>query len=125
VLALTGAMDSRIVNLVDETPMTIYEIMRVVGATMPSSSEPLTSPFFRHLDGSLARHLGFGPGSHHRTVDRTAASKAESVSLQDDVRRKADGSQKIIALSILHWVDHPQCGSFGVRRAFRISSNVP
>jgi nucleoside-diphosphate-sugar epimerase len=60
-LALTGAMDLRIVNLIDEAPMTIYEIMQVVGVTMAPSSEPLTNPFFGHLDGSLARSLGFKP----------------------------------------------------------------
>ena len=60
-LALTGAMDRRIVNLVDEAPMTVYEIMQVVGETMAPTFEPLTNPFFGHLDGSLARSLGFKP----------------------------------------------------------------
>lgn len=60
-LALTGAMDRHIVNLVDEAPMTIYEIMQLVGAKMAPSSEPLTNPFFGHIDGSLARRLGFRP----------------------------------------------------------------
>lgn len=60
-VALTGAMDKHIVNLVDEAPMTIYEITQLVGATMAPSSEPLISPFFGHLDGSLARDLGFRP----------------------------------------------------------------
>jgi UDP-glucose 4-epimerase len=58
-LALTGAMDRKIVNIVDEAPMTIYEITQLVGATMEPSSEPLANPFFGHLDGSLARSLGF------------------------------------------------------------------
>lgn len=60
-LALTGAMDRQIVNLTDEAPMTIYEIIRLVGAEMSPSSEPLPNPFFGHIDGSLARSLGFKP----------------------------------------------------------------
>ena len=60
-LALTGAMDRRIVNLVDEVPMTIYQIMQVVGEKMAPTLEPLTNPFSGHLDGSLARSLGFRP----------------------------------------------------------------
>jgi UDP-glucose 4-epimerase len=60
-LALTGAMDRHIVNIVDEAPMTIFEIIKLVGGTMAPSSEPLTTPFYGHLDGTLARSMGFKP----------------------------------------------------------------
>ncbi|NGM48432.1 NAD(P)-dependent oxidoreductase [Caulobacter sp. 602-2] len=58
-LAVKGVMDKQVVNLVDEAPMTISEIMQVLGAPMASSSQPLANPFFGHLDGSLSRKLGF------------------------------------------------------------------
>lgn len=60
-LALTGAIDGRIVNVVDEAPMSIYEITEYVGAKVESSSEPLANPWWGQLDGSLARRLGFRP----------------------------------------------------------------
>ncbi len=60
-LALTGAMDRRIVNIVDEAPTSIYEIAGIVGAAMTPSSEPLANPWFGQLDGKLARSLGFQP----------------------------------------------------------------
>jgi len=60
-LALTGALDGRIVNIVDEAPMSIFEITEYVGATVESSSEPLADPWWGQLDGSLARRLGFRP----------------------------------------------------------------
>jgi nucleoside-diphosphate-sugar epimerase len=61
VVALTGSFDGRIVNIVDEAPTTIYEIAHLVGTPMPPSAEPLTNPWMGHLDGSLARTLGFQP----------------------------------------------------------------
>jgi UDP-glucose 4-epimerase len=60
-LALTGAMDGRIVNIVDEAPSSIYELVELVGETMEPSSEPLPNPWQLHVDGSLARRLGFTP----------------------------------------------------------------
>jgi UDP-glucose 4-epimerase len=60
-LALTGAMDGRIVNIVDEAPTSIYELVQLVGETMEPSSEPLVNPWHLHVDGSLARSLGFQP----------------------------------------------------------------
>jgi UDP-glucose 4-epimerase len=59
-LALTGAMDSRIVNIADEAPLTIYEIAQIVGSTYESSAEPLTNPWKGHMDVTL-RSLGFQP----------------------------------------------------------------
>jgi UDP-glucose 4-epimerase len=60
-LALTGAMDGRIVNISDESPTSMYELFGLVGAAMEPSSEPLTNPWFGQHDGSLARSLGFRP----------------------------------------------------------------
>lgn len=58
-LALAGAMDGRIVNITDEAPTTVYELVRLVGARMEPSSEPLANPWYLYVDGSLARSLGF------------------------------------------------------------------
>jgi UDP-glucose 4-epimerase len=60
-LALTGAMDGRIVNIVDDAPTSIYELVELVAETMAPSSEPLANPWRLHADGSLARSLGFQP----------------------------------------------------------------
>ena len=60
-LALTGAMDGRIVNIVDEAPTSIYELSEIAGEMVAPSSEPLPNPWFGHLDGSLAHSLGFAP----------------------------------------------------------------
>ncbi|GAB3280772.1 hypothetical protein GCM10027347_56130 [Larkinella harenae] len=60
-LALSGTMDSRIVNISDEAPTSIYELVRLVGQTLESSAEPLQNPWYLHADGSLARRLGFQP----------------------------------------------------------------
>jgi len=69
-LALTGAMDRRIANIVDDAPTSIYELTRLLGAGMEPSGEPLANPWSGHLDGSLARALGFQPavGSVHQSV---------------------------------------------------------
>jgi UDP-glucose 4-epimerase len=60
-LALSGAMDGRVVNLTDDAPTSMYELFELVGATMQPSAEPLTNPWHLHIDGSLARRLGFQP----------------------------------------------------------------
>ncbi len=60
-IALTGVMDGRIVNISDEAPTTIYELVQLIGSTMESSSEPLQNPWYLHSDTSLARKLGFQP----------------------------------------------------------------
>lgn len=71
-LALTGAMDGRTVNLTDDAPTTVYEIARIVGADYPESSEPLATPWNGHVDGTLARELGFTPTV--RTFHEAAAA---------------------------------------------------
>lgn len=61
-LALTGAMDGRIVNVTDGgAPVTIYEMTRLAGRPVDGSNAPLANPFFGHLDSTLLRELGFTP----------------------------------------------------------------
>ncbi|MGB3482327.1 MAG: NAD(P)-dependent oxidoreductase [Mycobacterium sp.] len=60
-LALSGAMDGRVVNIADDAPTSIYELIALAGGEMASSSSPLANPWYIHMDGSLARQLGFQP----------------------------------------------------------------
>jgi nucleoside-diphosphate-sugar epimerase len=60
-LALTGAMDGRIVNLTDDAPTSVYELVALAGAAMEPSAAPLANPWHLHIDGSTARSLGFQP----------------------------------------------------------------
>jgi nucleoside-diphosphate-sugar epimerase len=60
-LALTGATDGRIVNITDDTPVTVYELAEVAGAPLEGSAQPLANPWSGRMDGSLARELGFTP----------------------------------------------------------------
>jgi hypothetical protein len=73
ILALAGAMDGRIVNIVDEAPTSIYELLALIGETMEPSAEPLANPWRLHVDGALARDLGFRPTV--RTVYQAAQEK--------------------------------------------------
>ena len=72
-LALSGAMDRHIVNIADEAPTSIYELFELVDEKMEPSSEPLANPWHLHVDGSLARSLGFQPSV--RTVHQAAHEK--------------------------------------------------
>jgi nucleoside-diphosphate-sugar epimerase len=58
-LALTGAADARIVNVVADAPATVAELMAIAGEPMPSSDDPLAHPWAGHVDAALARTLGF------------------------------------------------------------------
>lgn len=58
-MALQGVMDGRVVNIADEAPTTLYELLQLVGEPMSPSAEPLTNPWYLHADASLARGLGF------------------------------------------------------------------
>ncbi|WP_156103089.1 hypothetical protein [Erwinia sp. 9145] len=60
-LGLTGAMDGRVVNIVDEAPTSYYELLQLLGETMEPSAEPVINPWHLHVDGSLARSLGYVP----------------------------------------------------------------
>lgn len=69
-LALEGQFDGRIVNITDEATTTIYELVHLVGGVMDDSAEPLSDPWFLHMDGTLARSLGFQ--AEVRTVHQAA-----------------------------------------------------
>jgi nucleoside-diphosphate-sugar epimerase len=58
-LALEGAADGRIVNVVADAPATIAELTVIAGGPMPLSDEPLERPWAGHVDASVARSLGF------------------------------------------------------------------
>jgi UDP-glucose 4-epimerase len=60
-LALTGAFDGRVVNIVDDAPTSIYELVALAGTPMEATCAPLTDPWHLHADGALARSLGFTP----------------------------------------------------------------
>lgn len=60
-MALAGIFDGRVVNIADEAPTTIYELVRLVGEKMEASAEPMQNPWHLHVDVSLARSLGFRP----------------------------------------------------------------
>ncbi|MEW6256652.1 MAG: NAD(P)-dependent oxidoreductase [Pseudomonadota bacterium] len=60
-LALAGAFDGRIVNLSDDAPTTVYELVGLVGHQMDPSAEAMQDPWYLHVDASLARRLGFQP----------------------------------------------------------------
>jgi UDP-glucose 4-epimerase len=60
-LALTGAMDGRVVNITDDAPVTVYEMARYAGSPIEGSAEPLVNPWSGRMDSTLARELGFEP----------------------------------------------------------------
>ena len=60
-LALTGALDGRVVNISDDAPTSYYELFQLIGGTMEPSSKPLANPWHLHIDNTLARRLGFRP----------------------------------------------------------------
>lgn len=60
-MALGGAMDGHVINLVDEAPTSLHELCDLLGDAMPSSSEPLANPWYMQADGARARSLGFRP----------------------------------------------------------------
>jgi UDP-glucose 4-epimerase len=68
--ALAGAFDRQIVNIADEAPTTFYELLQVVGETMPPSAQPMSNPWHLHVDTALSRRLGFQPTV--RTVHQAA-----------------------------------------------------
>lgn len=58
-LALTGALDGRIANVVDDAPVTAFEIGQIVGRPLEPSAAPLNNPWGGRLDGTLLRQAGF------------------------------------------------------------------
>ena len=70
-LALTGALDRRIVNIADEAPTTVYELAAMVGARLKPVAAPLPNPWSLVVDAARARDLGFAPKV--RTVHQAVA----------------------------------------------------
>ena len=60
-IALSGAMDRRIVNVTDDAPISVYEMCQLAGRPIAESAEPLANPWSGRMDGSLVRELGFRP----------------------------------------------------------------
>ncbi len=60
-MGLSGELDGRIVNTVDEAPMTFAELSEMAGSPMPPSAAGLDNPWAWVLDGKLGRSLGFKP----------------------------------------------------------------
>lgn len=60
-MGLSGVFDRRIVNAVDDAPMTIFELGQIIGAPIEPVAAPLTNPWWGVMDGSLAQSLGFKP----------------------------------------------------------------
>jgi len=73
-LALTGATDGRIVNLTDDAPVTVWEMVEIAGASVEASAAPLPNPWSGRMDGSLGRALGFRP-----TVPTIRTAVAEGI----------------------------------------------
>lgn len=73
-MALAGAFDGRTVNIADDAPLSIYELVGLAGGAMTSSAEPAPDPWFLQVDASLARGLGFQPKV--RTVYQAAQEGA-------------------------------------------------
>ncbi len=70
-LALDGAMDGHVVNISDDLPASMFELIALGGGRLDASTEPLTDPWRLQVDGTLARSLGFRP------VVRTVYQAAE------------------------------------------------
>jgi nucleoside-diphosphate-sugar epimerase len=60
-IALSGTMDGRIVNIVDDRPVTVYEMAELAGDPLEGSAEPLSNPWSGRMDPTLCRELGFQP----------------------------------------------------------------
>lgn len=69
-LALDGVMDGRIVNIADDLPASMLDLVALGGGELPRSSEPLAAPWAMQVDTSLACGLGFRPAV--RTVHQAA-----------------------------------------------------
>ncbi|MCB1422779.1 MAG: NAD(P)-dependent oxidoreductase [Nitratireductor sp.] len=60
-MALDGTLDGKIINTVDDAPMTIFELCKVTGTPGEPSAAVLTNPWSGVMDGALAQSLGFKP----------------------------------------------------------------
>jgi nucleoside-diphosphate-sugar epimerase len=73
-LALSGAMDGLIVNITDEAPTSLYELVEFVGGAAEPTSKVLEHPWHLQMDGALARRLGFRPSVRtiHQAIELQA-----------------------------------------------------
>jgi nucleoside-diphosphate-sugar epimerase len=60
-LALRGDLDSQVVNIADDAPTTVYELVELTGGQLAPSARPLADPWHLHVDNARARALGFQP----------------------------------------------------------------
>ena len=60
-LALSGAMDGRVVNVTDDAPVSVFEMALLAGQPIEGSAEPLANPWAGRMDSSLLQELGFRP----------------------------------------------------------------
>jgi UDP-glucose 4-epimerase len=60
-LALSGAMDGRVVNATDDAPVSVFEMALLAGQPIEGSAEPLVDPWSGRMDSTLLRRLGFRP----------------------------------------------------------------
>lgn len=58
-LALSGAMDGRVVNIADDAPVTVFQMAELAGDPIDGSAEPMANPWAGRLDVARARALGF------------------------------------------------------------------
>ncbi|ATI80795.1 NAD-dependent epimerase/dehydratase family protein [Sphingobium yanoikuyae] len=60
-LALEGRFDGRVINIADDLPASMLDLIALGGGDMGASAEPLTSPWALQVDTALARSMGFQP----------------------------------------------------------------
>jgi UDP-glucose 4-epimerase len=60
-LALEGKFDGRVVNVADDAPLSIFELVGLSGKKLDSNGDALANPWHLHVDSTLARSLGFSP----------------------------------------------------------------
>lgn len=60
-LALEGRFDGRVINIADDLPTSMLDLIALGGGDIAASSESLTSPWAMQVDPALARSLGFQP----------------------------------------------------------------
>lgn len=70
VLALDGRFDGRVVNIADDVPASMLDLVALGGGDMAASADPLAAPWAMQVDTTLARSLGFQPAV--RTVFQAA-----------------------------------------------------
>ncbi len=72
-LALGGTFDGRVVNIADDVPASMLDLITLGGGEVAATAEPLAEPWALQVDTSLARSLGFRPTI--RTVFQAAEER--------------------------------------------------